>query len=195
MGERLDHAALRELSEETGLDGRLLHLEQLRTYDAPGRDPRGRVITVAHLALGPDLPDPVAGTDASDAAWVPVASALSEAEPLAFDHRVILHEALEHARSRLEYTTVASAFCVEPFTVTELREVYETIWGVRLDPSNFRRKVTRAERFLEPTGEKRVAELGRPAALYRKGPARLLHPPLLRGAELAGNQMATPARP
>ena len=183
-GETLDDAARRELGEETGLDGGRLHLEQLRTYGDPWRDPRGRVITVAYLALGPDLPVPVAGTDARAARWVPV----RDAAGLAFDHEVILREALERARSQLEYTTVAAAFCTEPFTVAELRRVYEVVWGVELDPSNFRRKVTKAAQFLVATGERRVAEAGRPAALYRCGPAWLLSPPLLRSGDVARAQ-------
>jgi ADP-ribose pyrophosphatase YjhB (NUDIX family) len=66
-GETLDEAALRELEEETSVDGTRLHLVQLRTYSDPERDPRGRVITTAYLALGPNLPIPVAGTDAREA--------------------------------------------------------------------------------------------------------------------------------
>lgn len=187
-GETLDEAALRELSEETGLDGRRLHLEQLRAYGAPERDPRGRVITVAYLALGPDLPLPVAGTDARAAYWASVDSVFDGRIEPAFDHSVILCEALETARSLLEYTTVAAAFCSEPFTVGDLRRIYEVVWGISLDPSNFRRKVTRAERFLEPTGERRCPEIGRPAALYRRGTARLLFPPLLRFGDVARAQ-------
>ncbi|GLW62352.1 NUDIX hydrolase [Actinomadura rubrobrunea] len=190
--ETLDEAALRELAEETGLDGRKLHLEQLRAYGDPGRDPRGRVVTVAYLALGPDMPLPVAGTDARAARWVPVQPLLEESAALAFDHGVILREGLERARSRLEYTTVAAAFCPETFTVADLRRVYEVVWGVRLDPSNFRRKVTRAERFLIPTGERRTPGTGRPAALYRRGPAQLLHPPLLRTGDVARAQSTGP---
>ncbi|GAA0601981.1 NUDIX hydrolase [Actinomadura livida] len=186
-GETLDEAARRELAEETGLDGGTLHLEQLRTYGDPERDPRGRVVTVVYLALGPDLPVPQAGTDARAARWVPV----QRVDGLAFDHEVILQEALERARSQLEYTTVAAAFCPEPFTVADLRHVYEVVWGVVLDPSNFRRKVTRAEKFLEATGERRMAEAGRPAALYRRGPARLLSPPLLRAGGVARAQFST----
>jgi 8-oxo-dGTP diphosphatase len=179
-GETLDEAALRELGEETGIDGRWLHLEQVRAFGAPDRDPRGRVVTVAYLALGPNLPDPEAGTDAKVASWVSVREVLGWQSALAFDHSDILREALERARSQLEYTTVAMAFCREPFSVGDLRRVYEIVWNVTLDPSNFRRKVTRAEHFLEPTGERRRSETGRPAILYRRGPAKLLHPPLLR---------------
>jgi 8-oxo-dGTP diphosphatase len=182
QGESLDDAALRELSEETGVDGRKLHLEQLRAYGTPDRDPRGRVITVAYLALGPDLPAPHAGSDAQDAEWLPVAMALSAQIELAFDHAMILRDALERARSQLEYTTVAAAFCPAPFSVGDLRRVYEAVWGISLDPSNFRRKVIRAEQFVEATGERRTSEIGRPAVLYRRGTSRVLFPPLLRSA-------------
>ncbi|MES0835202.1 NUDIX hydrolase [Nocardiopsis tropica] len=184
--EGLDEAALRELREETGLDGGRLHLEQLRSYGDPGRDPRGRVITVAYLALGPDLPAPVAGTDAARAFWAPVGEALRADFGLSFDHGSILADAVERARSKLEYTTVATSFCREPFTVSDLRHVYEVIWGIALDPSNFRRKVTRTAGFLEPTGERRTSETGRPAALYRFGGAAVMSPPLLRSGDIAG---------
>lgn len=180
--ETLDEAALRELKEETGVDGSQLHLEQLRTYSDPKRDPRGRVITAAYLALGADLPAPVAGTDAREAHWVAVTDALREGT-LAFDHATILRDGLERARAKLEYTSVATVFCQEPFTISELRRVYEVIWGLPVDPSNFRRKLTRADGFLEPTGDFRVPPAGRPAALYRRGPATLLMPPFLRAGD------------
>jgi 8-oxo-dGTP diphosphatase len=180
--EDTDEAALRELAEETGLDGRRLHLEQLRTYAAPDRDPRGRVVTVAYLAIAPNLPIPSAGTDARDASWRPVSDIVSGDIKLAFDHLNILLDGLERARAKLEYTTLAAAFCGEVFTVSDLRRVYEVVWGAPLDPRNFHRKVVNAVDFVEPTGERRVLETGRPAALYRRGPATVLYPPMLRSA-------------
>jgi 8-oxo-dGTP diphosphatase len=176
-GEDLRPAAERELDEETGLRGSALHLEQLATYGAPGRDPRGRVVSVAYLAIAPDLPIPNAGSDAQSARWAPVAQVRGT---LAFDHEMILSDAVERARARLEFTTLATAFCGQTFTIGDLRNVYEVVWDMSLDPRNFSRKVIHSAGFVRPTGTKRVPETGRPAALYRRGPARTLHPPILR---------------
>jgi 8-oxo-dGTP diphosphatase len=175
-GEDLREAAERELAEETGMDGRPLHLEQLAAYSAPDRDPRGRVVSVAFLAIAPDLPVPEAGSDARSASWKPV----SKVADLAFDHTQILNDAVEGARARLEHTTLATAFCGDTFTIGDLRAVYEAVWGEPLDPRNFSRKVAHTEGFVEPTGARRAPETGRPAALYKRGPARTLYPPLLR---------------
>jgi len=181
--EGLDAAAVRELREETGVSAEAGHLEQLASYGDPKRDPRGRVVTVAYLALLPDLPAPVAGTDASHAAWRPVDSV--PAARLAFDHDRILVDGVERARAKLEYTPLASAFCPAEFTIAELRTVYETVWGAPSDPRNFHRKVTTTEGFVTPTGRSTAGERGRPAQLYRRGPATVLYPPLLRpGAAL-----------
>lgn len=95
-GETFAEAAARELAEETGLDstGRLT---RIGLYDAPDRDPRGRVVSVAHVAVLADMPAPTAGDDARDARWIPVAEAL--AGHLAFDHRQILSDAIRLASS------------------------------------------------------------------------------------------------
>jgi len=181
-GEDLLRAAVRELREETALDAADLHLEQLAAYSDPERDPRGPVVSVAYLALAPNLDVPTAGSDARKARWAPVDEVKGQ---LAFDHDTILADAVERARGRLEYTTLATAFCGPSFTVGDLRTVYEVVWGVPLDPRNFSRKVMNTEGFVEPTGEKRSMEAGRPAALYRRGPAQRLSPPILRAGSFA----------
>jgi 8-oxo-dGTP diphosphatase len=172
--EDLATAAARELAEETGLA--VGHLEQLASYGEPGRDPRQRVVTVAHLALVPDQPAPTAGTDAAEARWVPV----TQARGLAFDHDRVLADGVERARAKLEYTALGTAFCPPSFTVAQLRRVYEVVWGRPLDPRNFHRKVTGTPGLLEPTGETTTRDGGRPAQLFRRGAAEQLHPPLLR---------------
>ncbi|MDX3072456.1 NUDIX domain-containing protein [Streptomyces sp. MI02-7b] len=181
--EDLAEAAARELEEETGLRaGKGVHLEQLATYGDPQRDPRMRVVSVAHLVLAPDLPAPRAGGDARSARWAPVGELLRNGEDgaLAFDHARILGDGVERARSKLEYSALATAFCPPEFTVGELRRVYEVVWGVALDPRNFHRKVTGTVGFLVPTGGTTTRQGGRPAQLFRAGGATILNPPMLR---------------
>jgi 8-oxo-dGTP diphosphatase len=179
-GEDLETAARRELTEETGLEIVPGHLEQLASYGDPGRDPRMRVVTVAHLVLAPDLPAPTAGTDAANAEWAPVDQLLQGTDQLAFDHARILLDGVERARAKLEYTPLARAFCPPQFTVAELRQVYQAVWGVTLDARNFHRKITGSVDFVEPTAETTRRGGGRPAQLYRAGTAETLFPPILR---------------
>ncbi|MEU9523521.1 NUDIX domain-containing protein [Streptomyces sp. NPDC048224] len=177
--ESAEQAARRELAEETGLaDVTGLHLEQLRTYSDPGRDPRMRVVSVAFAALLPRPPEPYGGGDAAEARWMPY----ERAEGLAFDHDRILADARERVGAKLEYTCLATAFCPDEFTLGELQQVYETVWGTALDRPNFRRKVLATPGFVEPVpGAARLTGgRGKPAAVYRAGPATALHPPLLR---------------
>ncbi|MGC9437305.1 NUDIX hydrolase [Streptomyces sp. WG5] len=177
--ESAETAARRELAEETGLsDVSGLHLEQLRTYSEPGRDPRMRVVSVAFAALLPDPPEPHADTDAAEARWVPY----DAAPDLAFDHDRILADARERVGAKLEYTCLATAFCPAEFTLGELQQVYETVWGTALDRPNFRRKVLATPGFVEavPGAARLTGGRGKPAALYRSGPATTLYPPLLR---------------
>lgn len=183
--EDAETAAWRELQEETGLERAAWHLEQLRTYTAPDRDPRGRTVSVAHVALAPDLPDPTAGDDAADARWWAVDEVLEpeegEALALAFDHREILLDARERVRAKLEYTTLAAAFVAEPFTLAELRRVYTAVWGAPPDLGNFRRKVLGTEGFVVPTNTHGTSSGGgRSALLYRRGSATTVSPPMAR---------------
>ncbi|MCO1659261.1 NUDIX hydrolase [Pseudonocardia humida] len=171
--EDLLETAARELAEGTGLALPGHHLEQLGSYAAPDRDPRGRVLGVGHLAL---VPAGSLDTTPVGGHWSPV----EETGPLAFDHAVILTDGVERARAKLEYTTLAASFCPEPMTVTQLRRVYEAVWGVEIDPRNFNRKVTSTPGFLLPTEERTSSGRGRPAQLFKRGPATVLHPPMLR---------------
>lgn len=214
VDESTDDAALRELGEETALDGPFAgHLEQLRTYGDPGRDPRMRVVSVAYVALAPDLPTPAPGGDAADARWWPVARlgldqadgpehgdgasapcgtapgpaadpAPGPAADLAFDHARILRDALERVRSKLEYTTLATRFVAEPFTLADLHRVYRAVWGHAPDLANFRRKVLGTAEFVRVAPGSPAApgpSGGRPPLVYRAGTATTLRPPLLRG--------------
>lgn len=179
--EDLETTARRELAEETGLSSDRIHLEQVATYGAPDRDPRGRVVSVAYLALVPDLPAPVAGSDAASASWVDAMELLDDPGRLAFDHHRILTDAVERARAKLEYSPLATAFCPPEFTISELRGIYEAVWGTPLDPRNFHRKVTKTPDFVTPSGATTTRDGGRPAQLFHRGTATTLHPPMTRG--------------
>ena len=157
--ESLDQAALRELKEETGVSD--VYLEQLYSFGDPGRDPRGRVVTVAYFALiAADHANLAAGSDAAEAAWWPVDKRLE----LAFDHRRILEYSLERLRNKLEYTTVGFQLLPKRFSLTELQEVYEAILDKQLDKRNFRRKIALLK-ILRPTREYRHGGR-RPARLF-----------------------------
>ncbi|MGI9601771.1 MAG: NUDIX hydrolase [Acidimicrobiales bacterium] len=178
----LDQSAHRHLEHSTGAEVSPGHLEQLRTYGSPDRDPRSRQVSVAYLGFMPDVPAPVAAGDRPSARFWSIDDFLSgdDAPELVLDHLQIIGDGLERARAKLEYTTLATTFLEAPFTISDLRRVYQTVWGVRLEPANFRRKVVeRTDGFVEPTGESRPT--GRaPALLYRAGPATELTPPLVR---------------
>ena len=157
--ESLDQAALRELKEETGVSE--VYLEQLYSFGDPGRDPRGRVISVAYFALiAADRSPLIAGSDASEARWWPI----RKLPPLAFDHGKILDYSLERLRNKLEYTTVGFQLLPARFSLSELQEVYEAILGKKLDKRNFRRKLALLK-ILRPTHEFRRSGR-RPARLF-----------------------------
>lgn len=175
--ENLDQAASRELHEETGISG--IALNQFASYGDPDRDPRMRVVTVSYLAVVPDLPSPEASTDAAKARFWPVDDVEGT---LAFDHDRILGDALSHLRTEVERSPLAASFCEGEFTIADLRRVYESIWRVDLDPSNFQRKVLGIEDFLVATDHQSSSSVGggRPARLYRLGKVSELRPPILR---------------
>lgn len=179
--EDLTEAADRVLADEASLGDRAVHVEQVRTYGATDRDPRGRVVSVAFMALGADLPEPRRGEGVADARWWAVED-LTEVT-LAFDHPVLLADAVERARAKLEYTTLAVTFLPEEFTISQLRGVYESVWGRPLDAGNFHRKATRTEGFVVDLETHAAPTGGRPARLYRAGDGTRLNPPLLRAGD------------
>lgn len=166
MEEDLEAAALRELREETGFDPS--HLEQLRAYGRPDRDPRGRVITVAFLALVRRPETPVCGgTDAADAQWF----ALSELPPLAFDHAEIFRDAQARLRETIRHAPVGIDLLPEAFTLTQLQAVYEAVLGQPLDKRNFRKKIL-GFGVLAPLPGQLSTGRQRPAQLYAFDPLR-----------------------
>lgn len=176
-GESLDETASRELSEEVGIE--LPYLEQLKTYGNPVRDARGFVVTVVYVALVPNVDSLRAGSDAADARFFDVDDVLDPSFTLAFDHDVIIADGLERVRAKIEYAPVAHNFLSSSeFTLTELRKVYETVWGQELTPSNFRRKVLSVPGLVVGVNKKSNETNGRPSDLYTAGDASVIHPPI-----------------
>ena len=161
MDEDLESSALRELEEETGV--RDLFVEQLYTFGAPGRDPRGRVISVAYFALVNLTDHPaVAASDAEQAEWYK----LDELPELAFDHARIIDMATNRLRAKVRYQPIGFELLPEEFTLAELQALYETVLGVpEFNKRNFRTRIMKTEILQEVGRQENVAH--RPAVLYR----------------------------
>jgi 8-oxo-dGTP diphosphatase len=186
--ENADQAVARELLEETGVDvtANTVYLEQLKTYSAPKRDPRMRVVSVAYVVLHPYAGEVLGGDDASDARFWAIEDLNLDGKgglDLAFDHAEIITDGIERVRAKLEYSSLATAFCAKKFSIPELRRVYEAVWGIKITPSNFHRKIISAPGLVTPCATKTVLGSpggGRRAVLYKKGKATEIFPPLQR---------------
>ena len=134
MDESADEGALRELCEETQL--KPSYIEQFHTYSEPLRDPRERVITIAYLALV-KIQEVKGGDDAKEAQWFPI----DHIPHLAFDHDVILRDALARLRERIHFHPIGFELLPDKFTLRELQTLYEAILGIRFDRRNFAKKM------------------------------------------------------
>ena len=163
VDEDLDLCARRELEEETGVKG--LDLEQFYTFGAPGRDPRGRYVTVAYLTLvHPDRLDPKAASDAAGVGWF----AVDDLPTLAFDHAEIIAMARRRLGRRLQESAAAFGYLPATFTMSELRRLHETVGGVRLNPARFYKKALLLN-WIEETETSRALKRN-PARLYQARP-------------------------
>lgn len=165
--EGLEQAARRILTEKAGFAaGEGAWLEQLYTFGDPERDPRMRIVSVAHFALLPhaQLAQAVASRD--DLALLPVGTL---PEPLAFDHDAILTLARDRLRGKLDYTPIAFALLPDLFTLRDLQRIHEAITGARFNKPAFRRRMLDSG-WIEPTGQHEIKAAFRPAELYRRKP-------------------------
>ncbi len=160
VNEDIEQAALRELEEETGVKN--IFLKPMKAFGKPGRDPRGRTITMPYIALiNSERYVLKSADDAELARWFSV----YELPELAFDHRAIIETALEKLKRLIQYTSIAFQIMPEKFTLTELQKAYEVVLDQKLDKRNFRKKIEEL-RLLKPLNETRMEGAHRPAQLY-----------------------------
>ncbi len=161
--ETAEAAAHRLIDEKAQVDSSKVYTEQLATFSAVERDPRGRVVAVGYLALVPwDNLTESERTDTPDAWWCDI----SDAAGFAYDHDEMLEVAKKRLRSRLTYTTLASKLMPAEFTLTDLERVYGCVLDRNLDKRNFRKKILKLD-ILKAVPRKRSGGQFRPAQLYR----------------------------
>ena len=166
--ENLEEAAQRELSEETGVKS--VYLEQLYTFGRINRDPFGRVVSVAYLALiRPENVRLKTTGEYQDIKWFPV----SRLPRLAYDHKEIVEVAIDRLQKRLGYTNIVRSLLPEKFSLTELQSAHESILNKKLDKRNFRKKIL-ALKLVKETGVKEENKAYRPAALYEFSQDKLI---------------------
>lgn len=157
MDETAEECAKRELEEETGLNN--ASVEQFYTFSDVNRDPRERVITVAHYALV-KLSEVKSGDDAASAKWFDLETIPS----LAFDHDRILRMALSRLKERICFEPIGFELLPELFSITELQNLYEAILGVKFDRRNFYNKMLKLGILTEA--------VPRPANASRRTPSK-----------------------
>ena len=161
--ENAEQAAQRHTENKAGIAASKVYAEQLYTFSDIDRDPRGRVVAVAYLALVPwEKLSPEEQNGTKEVWWAPA----KKAGKLAYDHDEVLLMAIERLRSRITYTTLLSKLMPKEFTLTELENAYEGILGRQLDKRNFRKKILKLK-MVVPAKGKRTGGRFRPAQLYR----------------------------
>jgi 8-oxo-dGTP diphosphatase len=183
--ESLEEAVARGLATKVGITDRV-RTHQILTWNSPGRDPRGWVVTVAYLVPlhGPRLSRAVEADGPRERFFVdlpPRAAANKPARLLrptgdpvqpAFDHDQILAHVVSRLRDQIWRSDIALELLPRKFTLRELQEVFEAVLGHRLNKDSFRRRVTQTMDLVRPTGELEEGVGHRPAELYRARPAR-----------------------
>jgi len=161
-GDTTHQAMDRVLQSKVGLSSADFSLiEQLYAFDTVARDPRGHAVSIVYMALGNNLVCKESETTQSPA-FYPV----DGLPDLAFDHKDIIHYAVERLRARIASTTAVFALLPEDFTLTQLQTAYEAVLGRKLDKRNFRKKFLSFD-VLEPTDKYYQEGAHRPALLYR----------------------------
>ena len=160
-----EQTAERKLREKTGVGS--VHLEQLRTYAHPARDPRGWLPSIAYMALVAPEALPTEGPPGREASW----HALDALPDLALDHARIVDDAVWRLHARVAdkawFVRVAGGLLPDRFTLAQAQRLYEALRGEPVDPANFRRDI-KATGLLVDTGDRRSEGPGRPGRVYQR---------------------------
>jgi 8-oxo-dGTP diphosphatase len=160
LDESCAEAARRVLSTKTNIEN--VFLEQLYTFDEPGRDPRGRVLSIAHYALvNAEHYALAAGKSTRDVRWWP----WEKLPELGFDHAAIIAKAIDRLRSKVLWQPIGFELLSPPFTMPELQSLYECILKTTFDRRNFHKRIMGLG-ILQHVGVRRANERRRPADLF-----------------------------
>ena len=138
------HTAARELKEETHLRLPVKEFREVASFSDIRRDPRERVITIAHYVLV-KLSDVEGDTDAEKAEWF----SWKDIPHLAFDHDKILRVAFSRLKRDIHFEPVGFELLPEVFTLPQLQNLYESILEVKFDRRNFASKMKHYEILTE----------------------------------------------
>lgn len=157
VGERetFEDTLKRVLLGKTGLSD--IYSEQLYTFDSVNRDPRMRIVSCAYISL-----IDIHQANITGAEWFSFEDACRMT--LAFDHNLIIEEALRRLRGKINYTDIVFHMMPPEFTISELQEVYELILGRKLLAAAFRRTISEK---LEDTGKLTANAGHRPSRIFR----------------------------
>lgn len=157
----LDGAAAATLLEKTGIQARFF--EQLKTYGGITRDPRGWTVSTAYMGVI-NYENVKTENMAPNAQWMAVDEALTH--DLAFDHSIILKDAVARLKNKVNYSLLPAKFLPEEFTMSALQKIYEQILGEKLDKSSFIKKIREADAIEEVEGKYQEGNF-RPAQIWR----------------------------
>lgn len=172
--------SIEELLESLFEDARAscLLTEQLESHLFRHSDERS-TLRIAYLALFKPNTEP----STPDVAWHPVSADTLADLHLASEEVEVVERGTSRIQTKFEYQPIATRLLDEPFTMGELRRLYEAIWGIALHPANFRRRVMSIPGFVRPSTEASSVDEPVPSKTtgsYLRGAARILHPALLR---------------
>ncbi len=160
MEETFEQASKRVLSTKTGLTD--VFLEQLYSFDAPHRDPRGRVLSMSYYALvNPSKFEVIAGAAANDVKWFnwknyPI---------LGFDHAEIVETAIARLKNKILWQPIGFELLDTQFSMTDLQDLYETILELPFDRRNFYKRIMEFD-ILKKVGTRQTGSKGRSSDLF-----------------------------